>query len=85
MKFKTTSSELNKILPILIDLLLERRNFTNNSIIQFNKIGIKAIKTRKHIKLYIKDKIVVLSATPSDLNSGRQALREIRKIYERKL
>ena len=85
MKFKTTSSELNKILPILIELLLERRKFTNNDIAQFNKIGITAIKTRKHIKLYVKNKIVILSATPSDLNAGRQALREIRKIYERKL
>lgn len=83
MKFKTKSEELNAILPKLMDLLLERRNYSLKEIDEFNRLGIKAIKGKKHIKLYIKNKMITLSLTPSDKNAGRQALREIRRIYER--
>lgn len=84
---KTTSKELNKVWGELCDIFLNFKRYDNKMKARLEKLGFEcSYKKGKHPKLYIvvngKKHCIVLSTTPSDPNTGRQILREIRRIYE---
>lgn len=73
---------------ILQDVFSNYRRFTDVIERKLNRIGVIAIKSRKHIKLIFSlgenDFCVVISATPSDRYAGNQILRVFRRIYEQR-
>lgn len=82
---KTTSETLAKILPELEDIFLDNRNLTPGHFKRLEKLGFKVIYTGKHPKMYINNTCITLYTSASDINSGRQTLRRIRRVFERKL
>ena len=71
---------------ILQEAFSDYKRFTDVIEQKLNRIGVIAIKTRKHIKLVFSlgdnNFCVVISATPSDRYAGNQILRVFRRIYE---
>lgn len=84
---KTKSKELQPIWDELQDIFLKEKQFYRQKE-RLEMLGYRVVHIKgNHPKLYIAlDKIYVitLSLTPSDIYAGRQTLRQIRKVYERK-
>lgn len=82
----TKSPELNEMWEELQDIFLQYRKLTAKMISRLERLGFEIRCSKNHAIMYkyvngVK-KTVTIASTPSDLNAGCVALRQIRKIYE---
>lgn len=78
---KTTSEELKLIWADLEKIFLNFKGVNSRVIKDLAKLGIE-VYGNGHPKIRVKDQVITLSVTPSDINAGRQILRQIRRLYE---
>ncbi len=78
---KTKSEELNLIWQDLEDIFLNFKGVNKRVIKSLKKLNIE-VYGNKHPKIKIKDQVITLCVSPSDIYAGRQILRIIRRIYE---
>lgn len=85
---KTSSKDLQVIWDELQDIFKDFHKLNSSHLDRLRKLGFEVVYNSKHPKIYIprngKTYCVVFSSTPSDKYAGRQILRQIRSIYERK-
>lgn len=82
---KAPTKDLEDIFIELNDIFLNKRHLKSNDIKHLEKLGFQYKHTGGHPKIYINlDNVsycVTLSTSASDKNTGRQVIREIRRIY----
>lgn len=81
LKMKTKSAELKLIWEDLEAIFLDYNGVNARVIKDLAKLGFE-VYGNKHPKIRVKGKIITMDKTPSDVNAGRQILRQIRRIYE---
>lgn len=86
---KTTSKDLLPIWDELQDIFKDFVKLSRKHLKRLRKLGFKVVYNKSnHPKIYIPRNgvtyCVTFSTTPSDRYAGRQILRQIRAIYERK-
>jgi len=81
-RIKTTCKELLPIWEKLQDILLEYRKYSPKIERALNALGIRTRYNGNHFILYIGDRCVITLASTGCINTGRVALRDIRRFYE---
>lgn len=85
---KTSSKDLLLIWDELQDIFKDFTKLHSSHLERLRKLGFEVVYNSKHPKIYIPRNgvtyCVTFSSTPSDKYAGRQILRQIRAIYERK-
>ena len=83
---KTKDQELQRIWPELEDIFMDYPGLTAKVQKRLANLGWTSSKSGEHGKIYMKihgkERMMVVSLSPSDKQAGRQILRQIRRMYE---